>query len=112
MPQRPLHYLRILSFVDGVTLLLTMGIGSTLKRLADIHEPVFVLGSIHGAVFIALAIYTFYLLARGVVSVRTTGLVALASVIPLAPFFLDRYLKRLEDESTGFATQPAESAEQ
>ncbi|MEM1356229.1 MAG: DUF3817 domain-containing protein [Planctomycetota bacterium] len=103
--QRPLHYLRILSFVDGVTLLLTMGIGSTLKRLADIHEPVFIFGSIHGGVFIALAIFTFYLLARGVISVKTTGLVALTAMIPFAPFFLDRYLKRLEQEHAAESVQ-------
>lgn len=108
MPTRHLHYLRILSFTDGVTLLLTMGIGSTLKRLADIHEPVYVLGMLHGIVFIALAVYTFYLLARGVVSFRTTCLIALASVIPFAPFFLDRYLKRLEGEHLAHVTQQAQ----
>ena len=95
---KQLHYLRILSFTDGVTLLLTLGIGSTLKRLAGLDQPVFVLGSLHGIVFIALVLYTFWLLARGVITVKTTGLIAIASIIPFAPFFLDRYLKQLEDE--------------
>lgn len=98
MLKHPLHTLRILSFTDGVSLLLVLGIGSTLKRLAGFEQPVFVLGSLHGVIFVALALYTFWLLGRGVINFKTTCLVALASVIPFAPFVLDRYLKQIETQ--------------
>ena len=93
--QKFLQRLRLLGTIEGISTLVLFGIAMPLKYLGGIPMAVTVVGSIHGALFLALA--TMFVLgtsrvpySRGVAAV---GIVA--AVVPFGPFVMDRRLERL-----------------
>ncbi|GEN35705.1 DUF3817 domain-containing protein [Aneurinibacillus danicus] len=94
MLKTPLGRLRAIGLVEGISLLLLLGIAMPLKYMADIPEVVSVVGLIHGVLFVlylfAVAHVTFAL--RWSFD-RVMGAVV-ASVIPFGNFVLDARLRR------------------
>lgn len=107
MLEDPIHRVRVLGLIEGVSLILVLGIGSTLKRLAGIHEPVQVLGMIHGVLFLLFLLVVAHAFWARHLNARLAGLACLLSVVPFGFFFIDGRLKRLRDEGTQAST-PAE----
>ena len=100
MWKNPLPAFTWIGYVEGVSFLVLVGIATPLKRLAGIPEPVFVIGWIHGILWI------LYMLAasrcRSVYKwrFRTFLGAALASVMPFGPFVFDRWLRKAEAHPT------------
>lgn len=91
-----LRRLRLLSIIEGISTLILFGIAMPLKYLAGMPLAVRIFGSLHGFLFVCLAI-AFVLAIKWVpISKRlaTTGLVA--AVLPFGPFVFDHWLKKLE----------------
>ena len=90
--------LRLLSIVEGTSTLLLFGIAMPLKYLADMPLAVRIVGSLHGLLFVCLAIVFLLAIRRVPISkgLATAGIVA--AVLPFGPFVFDRWLGELGNE--------------
>ena len=85
--------LRLASILDGISYLVLLGIAMPLKYLADMWMAVRIVGSAHGVFFIALCVCLLLVLVSRKLSFKWCVIVFVCSLIPLAPFFLDRLLR-------------------
>ena len=85
--------LRLASILDGISYLVLLGIAMPLKYLAGMPLAVRIVGSIHGALFIALCFCLLIVLLDRKLSFKWCVIVFICAIIPFAPFFLDRRLK-------------------
>jgi len=89
--------LRIIGFLEGISLLLLVFVAVPLKYVAG--EPGFtkILGPVHGALFL---LFVFNTLSVGVEQSwkfrTTTWKVLLACIIPFGTFYIDRHILRKE----------------
>lgn len=84
----PIGRLRIAAILEGISYLL-FGLTMPLKYLLDIPGPNYVVGLAHGILFI---IYIYLCIINAIIykwNGKTTLLVLLASLIPLATFIAD-----------------------
>ncbi len=91
--------LRILGFVEGITLLVLVFIAVPLKYLFDIPTLTKVIGPIHGVFFLLFVINA---LSVGVEQqwkfTKVTWRVIVACLIPFGTFYIDRKILRKIDE--------------
>ncbi|MEM7700218.1 MAG: DUF3817 domain-containing protein [Verrucomicrobiota bacterium] len=95
---------RVSSILDGISYLVLLGIAMPLKYFADLPVAVRIVGSIHGALWILLCLALLIALLRKRLSFVWCVIVFVAALVPAAPFFLDRGLKRFDQQE-----QPASS---
>ena len=98
MPARDQQFLKRLwqlGTVEGISTLVLFGIAMPLKYVGGIPLAVTVAGSIHGALFVALA--TMFVLGtrRIPISFGMAAAGIVAAVVPFGPFIMDRRLERL-----------------
>ena len=106
--------LRAFGWAEGVSFLLLLFIAMPLKHFANFPQPVRILGSLHGALFI------LYVLSALLVAVQlrwkfsTIALALLSAVVPFGPFVFDAWLRRQmppQIAPTGEENQSPESSE-
>jgi integral membrane protein len=85
--------LRLSSLADGLSYLVLLGIAMPLKYMADMPLAVRIVGSLHGAMFVALSLFLLLALIRKKLSFGWCVIVFLCALVPFAPFVLDRKLK-------------------
>ena len=85
--------LRLASILDGISYLVLLGIAMPLKYFAGMPMAVRMVGSAHGAFFIALCFCLLIVLISKKLSFLWCVIVFICSLIPFAPFFLDRHLR-------------------
>jgi integral membrane protein len=107
----PIHRLRLLGGLEGVSFLLLLGVAMPLKYLAHVPQAVFPVGLAHGLLFLA------YLAALGQVAfahrwpVSRLLLGVGASVVPFGPFLFDGQLRReAQSDGAGAALESAPPA--
>src|SRR5688572_1971374 len=85
--------LRLLSLIEGISTLILLGIAMPLKYAAGMPLAVTIAGTIHGALFTALALMLLIAIRQVPlrISVAVIGLVA--AVLPGGPFLFDRMLR-------------------
>ena len=84
---------RWLAIAEGISYLL-LGITVPLKRIYKIPEPNFVVGSIHGVLFIAYCIILLVLMINLKWSFKKGIMLFLASLIPFGTFWAEKkYLR-------------------
>lgn len=90
--------LRAIAFVEGISYLVLLFVAMPLKYFAGMPLAVRVVGSLHGALFVLLALLTLQAMrTRG----KTFGWglrIGVASLIPFGTFFLDKELRADDDE--------------
>ncbi len=92
---RRLLQLRVLSMIEGTSTLILFGIAMPMKYFGDTPEAVSIVGSLHGAFFVALAGACLWGI-RGIPLGRNLGVLLMAAaVIPFGPFLVDHRLKAL-----------------
>lgn len=91
-----LSRLRLASLLDGASYVILLGIAMPLKYFADQPLAVRIVGSLHGALFIALCWYLLRCLLAKKLSFAWCTITFLCALVPLAPFFLDRKLAEKE----------------
>jgi integral membrane protein len=89
--------LRAVAFLEGLSYLVLLGVAMPLKYLAGQPLAVRVVGSLHGALFIALALFVLLGLSRRKKPFRWGVRIGIASLVPFGTFFLDRELRE-DDE--------------
>ena len=90
-----LRRLRILGTVEGISTLILFGIAMPLKYLAGMPMAVRIAGSIHGGLFVALALMFILGVKRIPISRRLAGAGIVAAVFPFGPFIMDRRLDKI-----------------
>ena len=95
--------LRNLAIIEGISTLVLFGIAMPLKYFAGMPLAVRIVGSLHGALFVALVLMLLVAVRKVPISLRLAAAGIVAAVIPGGPFVLERHLARL-DASTAAPT--------
>ncbi|RKS76791.1 integral membrane protein [Actinomadura pelletieri DSM 43383] len=82
---------RYVSLAEAVSFLVLLLVAMPLKYGADAHAGVQVVGPTHGALFIAYIGLVFVVRSRLGWNLKRTVLALAAGVLPVAPFFVERY---------------------
>jgi integral membrane protein len=86
--------LRLVGYLEGISLILLLGVGVPLKYMASDPGMVKTIGPLHGILFLW---FVFSTLSVGVEKQwrwQTTWKVLIACVIPFGTFYIDRYILR------------------
>ena len=97
----PLSRLRLVGFIEGWSFLVLLLVAMPLKYALDLPTPVKVVGSAHGGLFVLYVIAVLEVAARrrfggALLTLGFVAAAAVASVVPLGTFALDRWLRRLQ----------------
>lgn len=98
MTRNPIHLLRITGLCEAASFLVLLLIAMPLKYLAHNPTPVRVVGSIHGALFVAYCLALLLAATRAKWPLSRTAILFAASFIPAGPLLFDRRLRRYESE--------------
>ncbi|HYC61179.1 MAG TPA: DUF3817 domain-containing protein [Thermoanaerobaculia bacterium] len=88
--------LRALAIIEGVSTLVLFLIAMPLKYFAGMPMAVRIVGSLHGALFVALVVMLLLAIRKVPISLKLAAAGIAAAVVPGGPFLLDRHLARLE----------------
>jgi integral membrane protein len=94
MKHQLMQVLRAMSLTEGVSYLLLLFIAMPLKYGFGMDMAVTIVGWAHGALFIMLALFTLAAMVFAKLPFKLACYVAIASLVPGGPFFLDRHLKQ------------------
>jgi integral membrane protein len=92
-----LRRLRLLSTIEGTSTLVLFGIAMPLKYLADMPMAVRIVGSLHGLLFVCLALVFLLAIRRVPISRKLATAGIIAAILPFGPFVFDRWLSELEN---------------
>ncbi len=92
---KQLQQFAYISLAEGVSFILLLGIAMPLKYLADMPLMVKYVGWAHGVLFMAYVFQLLYLTA--ILKWKFQRLITyfIAAFLPLAPFFVERQVKRM-----------------
>ncbi len=91
--------LRILGFLEGVSLLVLIFVGVPLKYYFDSPDFTKILGPIHGAIFLLFLVNAFSVGVEQDWKFKTIWKVILATFIPFGTFYIDnKILSKIKDE--------------
>lgn len=88
-----LSRLRLLGWIEGVSTLVLFGIAVPLKRIWGMKMAVTIVGSLHGALFLAFCIAAVVVAIRRRWPIARPLLLILAAIVPFGPFLMDRRLR-------------------
>lgn len=88
--------LRQLAVIEGISTLVLFGIAMPLKYFAGMPLAVRIVGSLHGALFVALVLMLLVAVRKVPISLGLAAAGIAAAIVPGGPFLLDRHLARLE----------------
>ncbi len=89
--QNNIGRLRVIGFLEGISLLTLLFIAMPLKYMYARPEVVRVVGSIHGGLFLIFIFYTILVaIDQNWKHHRTTWKVLLSSFIPFGTFYIDK----------------------
>ena len=89
-----LRNLRRLGFVEGISTLVLFGIAMPLKYMADMPLAVRIAGSLHGVLFMGLAVMLMMAVSRVPISTKMAMIGIVAAIVPFGPFVYDRWLEK------------------
>jgi integral membrane protein len=84
-----LGILRILSLLEGISIILLFGVTMPLSKIYKIEEPNFYMGLSHGLLFISYSIFVILVSHDKKWSFKTTFLAGIASLLPFGTFVAD-----------------------
>jgi len=89
--------LRAIGLIEGVSFLLLLGVAMPLKYFAGMPQAVTIAGWLHGLLFMAFCIVLTQAHQDAEWSLRRSGTVLLAALLPFGPFVIDQRLRRADD---------------
>ncbi|GGG53655.1 MFS transporter [Paenibacillus radicis (ex Gao et al. 2016)] len=96
MRAHPIYLLRITGLLDGISLLVLLGIAMPLKYVWGIEQAVTIVGSIHGGIFSLYALTILYAALRVNWSLLWPAAAVAAAFVPFGNFLLDWQLKKAQ----------------
>jgi integral membrane protein len=94
--KRPYPLFRKIAFAEGVSYLVLLLIAMPLKYFARMPMAVSVVGGLHGALFVALAVLAYMVKDQYNKSFGWGFKVFIASIIPFGTFYMDKEWKKEE----------------
>ena len=94
--KKSFHWFRKIAFAEGVSFLVLLFIAMPLKYFAGIPIAVTIVGSIHGALFVAFMVLAYVVKEQFNKSLGWGVNAFLASIIPFGTFYMDRQWKKEE----------------
>lgn len=107
MRVHPINLLRFTGVLDGISLLVLLGIAMPLKYIWGIDNAVTIAGSIHGGIFILYALAILYAAIRVQWSFLWSAAALIAAFVPFGNFVLDWKLKKVQAQ---YSVQPMNKA--
>jgi len=89
---------RLTAFWEGVSFVVLLLIAMPLKYIGGIEEAVKVVGWAHGILFMAYCYFLFQVAGEFKWSAKRSLITFVAALVPLAPFWVDRKVKREEEQ--------------
>jgi integral membrane protein len=90
--------LRAIGLIEGASFLLLLGVAMPLKYFAGMPQAVTFVGWVHGLLFITFCIALLHAHQEAKWTVRQSGVVLLAALLPFGPFVIDGRLRREDRE--------------
>lgn len=90
--------LRAVAFLEGLSYLLLLFVAMPLKYFADQPVAVRIVGSLHGALFVALAVLTLHAMRTQAKRFSWGVRIGIAALIPFGTFALDRDLRGADEK--------------
>lgn len=87
----------MVAFWEGVSYVLLLGVAMPIKYLGGVPEPVKYVGWAHGLLFVLYVLLLADAMLRFRWSLKRGLLYFIASLLPFAPFFVERSLKHEEE---------------
>lgn len=87
-----LRKLRLMGLIEGTSTLVLFFIAMPLKYLAGMPIAVRIVGSLHGVLFVALAIMLMLAITKVPISRRMATVGFVAAIVPFGPFVYDKWL--------------------
>ena len=81
---------KVISYLEGISYLLLLGVGVPLKYLAANDSWVKALGMPHGVLFLLYILLAIAVRQLKTWDIKTFVIVLLASVVPFGTFYIDR----------------------
>mgnify|MGYP001275760658 CR=1 FL=1 len=97
--KNPVSFLRTVGLLEAVSFLVLLGIAMPLKYVWGMPLPVRVVGSIHGGLFVLFCFALWRVMMNTSWPFSRAALVFVASLIPFAPFFIDRRMRAWAEEA-------------
>jgi integral membrane protein len=94
----PINLLRLTGILDGISLIVLLGIAMPLKYKGGIEEAVTIVGSIHGGIFCLYAAAIAYAAIRVKWNLLWPAAAVIAAFIPFGNFVLDWQLKKAKSK--------------
>ncbi|HEU4888240.1 MAG TPA: DUF3817 domain-containing protein [Thermoanaerobaculia bacterium] len=88
--------MRHLAIIEGISTLVLFGIAMPLKYFAGMPLAVRIVGSLHGALFVALVLMLLLAIRKVPISPALAAAGIAAAIVPGGPFLLDRHLARFD----------------
>ena len=95
MKLKSLQYLRIFAILEGISYL-AFGITMPLKYMMDLPIPNYIVGMIHGVLFVVYCILVLIVAKKCKWKLSKTMLAGIASLLPLGTFVADAKIFRKE----------------
>ena len=96
--KNPVSLLRLVSLAEGVSYVVLLGIAMPLKYGANMPGAVKIVGSIHGALFVVFCVALLRAMLGARWPISRAALVFVASLVPLAAFWMDRRIREWQSE--------------
>jgi integral membrane protein len=96
LPVTFVRALRHLAIIEGISTLVLFGIAMPLKYFAGMPLAVRIVGSLHGALFVALVLMLLLAIRKVPISSALAAAGIAAAIVPGGPFLLDRHLARFD----------------
>lgn len=88
---------RLVAVLEGISYLLLLFVCMPLKYLLDIPEPTYPVGLAHGVLFVSYGLLAIVESFSAKWSIKTTLMVLAASLLPMAPFYVEKKMLRQAD---------------
>ncbi|WP_407429518.1 DUF3817 domain-containing protein [Arcticibacter sp.] len=93
--------LRLVSYLEGISLLVLLGVAVPLKYIASDPTMVKIIGPLHGLLFLWFILSTLSVGVERQWRWQTTCKVLVACIIPFGTFYIDRHILQLASETGG-----------
>lgn len=97
--KKPYPLFRKVAFAEGISFLVLLFIAMPLKYFANTPQAVTIVGGLHGALFVALAVTAYLVKEKYSRPVKWGFIVFIASIIPFGTFYMDKQWKKEEEQA-------------
>lgn len=91
--KHPVSFLRRVTLLEAISFLILLFIAMPLKYFYGMPEAVKIVGMTHGVLFVLFCLALYRVMMHTSWPFSRAALLFIASVIPFAPFFIDRRMR-------------------